>query len=423
MSSFTSLIPLLLTAAILLGGNGLQGTLVALRADAEGFGASAIGVMGTSYFAGFMIACVVAPRLVQAVGHIRVFAALAALAATGTLLLVIVLDPLAWIVIRFAMGFSFSGLFTVVESWLNSASTRANRGRMLSVYRIIDLLTVTGVQFLLPLFGPESFTIFALVAIFFTLSLVPVSLADRSNPRPPENFTFDLKAVWAISPLASVGAFAIGLTNSAFRLVGPVYATSVGLDVAGVALFISAGIFGGSILQYPLGHISDRIDRRLAIMLATGGAVLAGLFLSFGAGTSPQLIYLGAFLFGAFAMPLYSLSAANANDHAEPGQYVLIAAGLTFFFSIGAMIGPVVAAEVIELWGPAAFFGYTSLVHGALLVVSAFRMTRRPAPPRAKRSRFVALLRTSPVMYRLARNQIKRRRERAEDNGPSAREP
>ncbi len=408
MTPIRPLIPLLTTAAILLAGNGVQGTMVALRGAEEGFSPFLIGVMGTAYFAGFISACIWAPRLVQVVGHIRVFAALAAIASAGTLALVVVIDAWVWIVIRFAMGFCFSGLFTVVESWLNASAGRDDRARILSIYRLVDLAAVAGSQFLLPVFPPSGFELFAIVAMMFCLCLVPVSLADRTRPRAPENFRFDIATIWRISPLACIGCVTIGLTNSAFRLIGPLYAQEMGLDVGGVAMFIGAGIVGGAALQYPLGVFSDRLDRRWTLLAATAGAVIAGLILATAPAGEPWRLYVGIFLFGAFALPLYSLSAAHANDQASPEQYLLIAAGLTFFFAVGAMVGPPLVSYIMEVYGAPAFFLYTSVVHGLFIGVALWRIAAGRQIPRAARTRFVALLRTSPVVYRLAERAIGR---------------
>lgn len=412
MTSLRLLAPLLMAAGILLAGNGLQGTLIALRGASEGFPPTLIGLMGSAYFGGFLMACLFISRMLNAVGHIRTFSALAAIAAIGSLLMVLVIDPLTWTVMRFVMGFCFSGLFATVESWLNAGVSNENRGRVLSIYRLIDISVVTGVQFLLPLVGFDGFTLFALMAIMITLSLVPVSLGDRSHPQPPVALKFDLPSVWRLSPIACLGCISIGLTNSAFRLVGPLYADTIGLSTTGVATFMSAGIFGGAVLQYPLGALSDRVDRRLAVILATCGATASGLYLTFMAGTSPTLNYIGIFLFGAFALPLYSLSAAHANDHAKKGDYVLVAAGLTFFFSLGAIIGPLLSSLLIREYGPQALFVYTSVVHGSLIVVTLWRMKARTAVPIEGRKRFVTLLRTSPMIFRLARPK----RKRAEPN-------
>lgn len=401
MPAITHLIPLFLAAGILLAGNGIQGTLVALRADLEGFSPTVIGLLGTAYFAGFALSCLKMPVLIREVGHIRVFAALAALAAAGTLCLVLWVDPVVWLAIRFTMGFCFSGLFMVMESWINASTPNSARARVLSIYILVDLGAVTGSQFLLPVFGVAGFAIFAITAIFFCISLVPVSLADRSSPQPPAATHFSFAEIWEISPLAFISCFAVGLTNSAVRLVGPLYATGMGLDITGVALFTSIGILGGAIAQYPLGHLSDRVDRRFVMMLATAGATLAGLLLTGVAEGQAALIYAGSFLFGAFTLPLYSLSLAHANDHAASDQIIMVSAALLFSFAIGSSIGPLVASLVMERFGPPAFFAYTSIVHGLLIAVALVRIAIGPSVPEDARSRFSMLLRTSPGLARM----------------------
>lgn len=409
MPSITHLIPLFLAAGILLAGNGIQGTLVTLRADMEGFSPAIIGLLGTAYFVGFALSCLKTPDLIREVGHIRVFAALAALACAGTLLLVLWIDPVVWLVARFTTGFCFSGLFMVMESWINASTPNEQRARVLSIYIIVDLCSVIGSQFLLPVFGVAGFAMFAITSMFFCLSLVPVSLSDRSNPQPPASTKFSLSKIWAISPLACVGCFAVGLTNSAVRLVGPLYATGMGLDITGVALFTSIGIIGGAIAQYPLGYFSDQLDRRLVVMLATAGATIAGLLLTGVEPGHPFMIYAGSFLFGAFTLPLYSLSLAHATDQATGDQIILVSAGLLFSFAVGASFGPLLASLVMERFGAPAFFAYTSIVHGALILMAVVRMIIGPYVP--SHARATAMLRTSPTVSRMAMRRSKQGRQ------------
>lgn len=406
-----ALLPLLVAAALLLGGNGLQGTLIALRAAEEGFSTLSVGMIGAAYFTGFLASCFAAPAMIRRVGHVRVFAALASVAGAGTLALVLVVDPWVWGAVRLAMGFCFSGLFMVIESWLNQSSGKGERGRVLSIYRIVDLMAVTGGQFLLPVFGVGGFEIFAVTAILFSLSLLPVALTDTSRPSLPQAFRFDPIHLVRLSPVAALAALSIGLTTSAFRLIGPLYARELGFDTGQVALFMNAGIVGGAALQFPLGLLSDRVDRRWALLIATTGAVVAGLCVN--AVASPLAVYAAAFAFGAFALPLYSLAAAQANDRAEEGDdYVLISAGLLFTFSVGAIIGPLTASALVQAFGPQALFLWTSTVHAAMALLTVAQMVRRAPVPRERRGRFVNLLRTSPAFSRLAR------RERGQDRTP-----
>ena len=403
MSSIRPLIPLLIAAGILLGGNGLQGTLIALRGAEEGFSPATIGFMGTAYFGGFLLGCAFITRIMKSVGHVRSFSALAAIASAGTLLLVLVIDPVMWSAIRFATGFCFAGLFTIMESWLNSGVQNSDRARVLALYRIIDIGSVTGAQFLIPVFGADGFAIFAIMSIMITLSLVPVSLGDRSNPQAPEDVKLDLARVWRISPLASIGCIAVGMTNSAFRTLSPVYAEQIGMSVTDVVTFISVGIIGGAIIQYPLGHLSDLWDRRKVLLATTGGAMVAALALVFLAGTGALANFALVFVFGSFAMPLFSLSAAHANDRADKGEFVLVNAALMLFYSFGAIGGPIVAALFMQRFGPQSLFVFCAIVYALLILIIVYRMQEREAVPASRRGRFTAILRTSTIFARLTR--------------------
>jgi MFS family permease len=403
MSTIRPLIPLLLTAGILIGGNGLQGTFIALRASQEGFSTSVIGFVGAGYSIGFAIGCIYVTRILRAIGHIRTFSAMAAIASASAIAMVLLIDPLVWFAMRLVAGICFASLFATVESWLNASVTNANRARTLSVYRVVDLGSVTAAQYLIPGIGIGGFELFAIVAMALSLSLVPISLADRSSPTVPEAIRFDVRKLWNISPLATVGCIVVGLTNAAFRNLGPIYAHDIGLSVTAIANFMSAGIVGGVVLQYPLGLYSDRFDRRVIILVATLGSALAALYLAFFAGGDELANLVGIFVFGAFAMPLYSLCSAHANDHAGEGEHALVSAGMLFFWSCGAIIGPLFASVLLQVFGPTALFLYTAVVLVTFMAYTALRMSARPAVPAgARRSRFRNLLRTSFFFNKLA---------------------
>lgn len=420
MINLVSLLPLLTAAAILFAGNGMLITLIALRGDLEGFSATTIGAIGTSYFVGFLLGSLRAPKLIEQVGHIRVFSALAAIGAFTVLLHVLIVDAYLWMATRAVTGFCIAGLFATIESWLNGETSNKDRGRVLSIYSLIDLCAVTAAQFMLPTLGTHGFAVFAVTAMFFTMSLVPVALSPTSLPLTAEPVKLVLRDAWKISPFAFTTCFAIGLTNSSYRTIGPVYASEIGLDTTGVAFFISAGIVGGAILQLPLGWISDRMDRRKVMLFATAGATLAGLAVSFLSGiSSPQstgtnaaiqtshyLYYLGSFAFGAFAMPLYSLAAAHANDYAKPGQFAVLSAGLLFTFGVAASVGPMASSLAMQIFGPSAFFTFMSICHGSLVLSAIYRMRARPPAPDDERGKYTYMPRTSFAIFRLARRRL-----------------
>lgn len=409
MSQIRPLIPLLITAGILIGGNGLQGTYISLRALDEGFSTSLIGLVGTGYNIGFAIGCIYVTRILRSIGHIRTFSAMAAIASAASIAMVLWIDPGFWFLMRLVAGLCFACLFATVESWLNAQVTNSNRARTLSIYRLVDLGSVTAAQYMIPAVGIGGFQLFAIISMALTLSLVPISFADRSSPIAPEAIRFDIKALWNISPLATVGCIVVGLTNSTFRALGPIYADDIGLSVTAIATFMSAGIIGGVVLQYPLGVYSDRIDRRLIILVATLGAMLASLYLAIFAGSSEWKNYTGIFVFGAFAMPLFSLCSAHANDHAAPGQHALVSAGMLFFWSTGAIIGPLFASVLLDFFSPSALFIYTAAILFAFVLYTLLRMTARgPVLAENRRWRFISLLRTSAFFNRMAARPAKR---------------
>jgi MFS family permease len=403
MSHIRPLIPLLVTAGILIGGNGLQGTYIALRGSAEGFSPSIIGMIGAGYSVGFAIGCIYVTRLLRRIGHIRTFSTMAAVSASASIGMSMIVDPTFWFAMRFVIGIAVASLFATVESWINAKVTNANRARTLSIYRFVDLGSVTVAQYIIPTVGIEGPIIFNIIAIALTLSLVPISVADKSSPAPPEAIAFDLRAVWRISPLAVVGVVAVGLSMAAFRNIGPIYAQELGMSITSIATFMSAGIIGGVVLQYPLGIYSDKLDRRRVILWTTIGSIITGAYLTFGAGTSETANIIGVFLFGAFSMPLYSLCSAHGNDYAKPGEHALVSAGLLFFWSVGATVGPLLASTLLEYYGPRAFFLYTSFIFAAFMLFTIRRMKARASVPAAQRKwRFRSLLRTSAYFNRLA---------------------
>lgn len=402
MDSLRPLIPLLSTAGLLIAGNGLAGTLIALRGAEEGMSATVIGLVGTGYYLGFMAGCWMTPKLLQAAGHIRAFSAIAAIAACTSLAMVLVIDSWAWFFLRAISGLCFASLFANIESWINASVSNASRARSLTIYRFVDLGAVTVSQYMLPVFGVDGYLVFSVMTMLIMLSVVPVSLADRSNPAPPAPFSFSPRRVIEISPLAVAGAVTVGLSGASFRSIGPLYAAGLGMDVNTVASFMSAGIVGGIVLQYPLGYFSDMVDRRVVLLISAAGGIASSLFLVFVARGDVPLNLIGIFVFGAFVLPVYSLACAHANDRAKPGEYVQIAAGMLFFWAISASIGPLIASMLIDRFGPPSFFAFTGAMHAGFGVFALWRMVMREPTEESRRRRWAALLRTSPVFARMA---------------------
>ena len=396
LATVRSLAALLVAAALLSAGAGLQTTLLALRGQAEGFPVWVVGLLLSSYSVGFMAGCLHLPRVIREVGHIRVFAALAAITAAVALLYMLILHPGAWLVFRAVNGFCLAGLSMVIESWLNDRAENANRGRLLAVYRVVDLGAVTIGQMMLILADPAKHTLFAIISIFVSLALVPVSLTRTGAPAKVLEIKLDLKRLYSVSPLAVATTFGVGLANAAYWALAPVFARTVGLATSDVALFMTAAIVAGALAQYPVGWLSDRVDRRGVLIATTMLASLASLSLAYAGEAHSLLLFAAAALYGCTAMPMYGLAVAHANDSATRGEFVQISSGLLLSYSAGAVLGPLVGGLAMTRFGPQALFIYTGIVQGSLVLFGIYRMTQRRTRPVAERAEFASIAATPP---------------------------
>jgi MFS family permease len=411
-SAIVSISALLLGATMLLWGNGLQGILLPVRATIEHFSTSTIGLIASAYSLGFVVSCRYAPRIVRRVGHIRSFAVFAAIGACVVLLFVLVVDPLVWVVLRMLSGFCFAGLYMVIESWLNESAENSNRGQIFSTYMVINLTAITLGQLVLPLGDPAGFDLFAITAIAVALALVPIGLTTSTAPQPIRQVQLRLGRLYRMSPVGLAGCFFVGLSNGAFGGLGAVFAESIGMSTTGIALFMSAALIGGALVQLPLGRLSDRVDRRQVIAMACSFAMIFGLMLAaLGDGQDgtpvlglgwltatlhPAVLIAVVALYGGFAYPLYGLCVAHTNDFVSREEFIEASSGLLLTWGIGASIGPLVAALAVEQVGLGGLFLYTALVHSSFALVTLYRMTRREAVPAPERADFVHHATTTP---------------------------
>jgi len=359
-SLLISVTALLASVAILLLGHGLQLTLVPLYAVSLDWAPELIGYTGSSYFLGFVVGCLTVPRLVARVGHIRVFAVLIA-AATAALLFIGLVDQFwFWMLSRAVSGWAFAGVYMVIESWLNEKTAVEHRGSVLSIYIIITLVSICIGQLLVG-FELGFPGLFMLAAALLVLGVVPIGLTSSSLPGPIPVVQFRLARVVAASQVAMVGAFFGGLVTGGFWALGPVVASVNGLEKEQIGMFMAVTILGGTVFQYPVGRLSDRVDRRYVIaglaLLGVLTCLLAAVLLSY----SPKAIYATMFIFGGMTFPLYSLCLAHANDNTSL-SLMEIASGVLMMNSAGSVFGPLIVAFLI---------GYTD---HALFIVSAMAL-------------------------------------------------
>ena len=396
-----SIATLLLGTGFLFLGNGLLVTLLPLRAQLEGFSLTVIGALGTVFFGGFVLGCIFGPRIVKSVGHIRCFAGFAALVAAGILLYPLWLGPVAWLVIRGATGFCYAILFMVIESWLNEQSSNQVRGAVLSLYIIVTNIVTIGGQLMVNLSAPQDAALFSLAAILACLSLVPLSLTATASPKPIPRATLRIRYLFGLSPSAFIGCFAVGLVEGAFWSFGPVFGQLKGLSIAEVTGFMAAFMVGGTLSQWPIGRLSDRVDRRLMIAACAFGSLAIGLTLAFAPLSGPFAMLAVAVAHGAVMLPIYALCIAHANDYAPSEDLVETSGGLLLVYAGGAMLGPMIVGPLMEAFGPGQLFFFIALLLGVLAPYFLYRSRQRPVVDEEERVEFVPLPRTTPSLYTL----------------------
>jgi MFS family permease len=379
---------LLFSVSLLLMGNGLQGTLLPVRGNIEAFSAIELGLLGTAYFLGFTFGCMHGPLLLRRSGYIRAYLAMTALASVVALLHALYVEPVAWWALRAVAGYCFAILYIVIESWLNACSNNRTRGTVFSVYTAINLTVITAGQMMLGFADPEAFTLFALAAILVSLAALPVAFTRSSSPVQPGLVHPRIGKLYRISPVGVAGCFAVGLANGAFWALGPVFAQDEGFGVNEIAVFMSAVVLGGALAQWPLGGLSDRVDRRRIMIAAAIVAMLAGLALMLIPEADRMAMVVAGAVFGAGAFPLYAIAVAHANDYADASESVEVSSGLLLVYGVGAAIGPLLASTWREIaHGPALFF-FTALVHLMLIGYVFWRISQREPPEPEQRVPF-----------------------------------
>ncbi len=371
---------LLISISLLLLGNGLQMTLLGVRAQMEDFSTVTTGFLTSAYFIGYMIGALTIPRLVQIVGHIRVFVALASISSVSTILHVVWIDPVIWAILRIVTGFCLVGLYLVTESWLNQQATNQNRGQVFSAYMVINLASVGLGQQLLQVADPAGFGLFVLSTILFSLAVVPIALAPARTPVTLPSARMKIKSLYKVSPVGTVGAFIAGLNSGAFWGMAAVYLYSTGFATSQIANFMTFFVLGGMLMQWPLGKLSDKTDRRHVIMLSCAGIAVASQFVAHADIENLIVFYTSIIFFGGFFMSLNSLCTAHTNDFLKPEDFVQASGTMLLLFGIGAIIGPYLASVVMEILGTQALFLFCTATSSTLLLYTLVRRFVREAP-------------------------------------------
>ncbi|WP_320178162.1 MFS transporter [Roseovarius pacificus] len=393
---------LLLGMTLIMIGNGMQATLMGVRGAMEGFGTLELSVVTSGYFLGFLVGSRLAPELIRRVGHVRVFAALASFISAGLIAFPILTDPFSWTAIRVLLGFCLSGVYVTAESWLNNAATNQTRGQVLSVYMVAQMVGLIAAQGLMNLGEASGYFLFVIPSILVSLSFAPILLSVTPTPAFETTKRMSLRALYDNSPLACVGTLLLGGVFAAQFGMASVYGAAAGLSVAQITAFVAMIFTGSMVWQFPVGWLSDRVGRRVLILgLAAIGAVTTamGYVVDSGFGLLMGL----AFVTGGVANPLYALLIAYANDYLEAEDMAAASSGLLFIYGVGAIAGPMVTGQMMEMAGPRGFWLFLALVFAAITGYAAWRMTRRPAVPVDETGSYLGVLPTaSPVAVEAA---------------------
>jgi MFS family permease len=381
--------PLLLGMGVLMLGAGLQGTLLGLRATLEGFPAPVTGVIMSCYYVGYLLGTTAAPRLLRQVGHVRVFAALAAVASAAVLVQASFIHPLPWAAMRLLSGVCFAAIYVVAESWLNDRASPGTRGRLFAVYMLVLYVGLGAAQFLLILANPRTPTPFMLISVLISLSIVPIVVSAQQTPGVSVPRKVRYRDLYRDSPLGVVAVSVSGMISSIIFSMGPVYARLSGMGTTGVATFMAVSILAAVLTQYPVGRLSDRMDRRTVIaVVCTVATIVAGSIAWFSDMPRAALLTLTA-VFSGLVLTLYSLAVSHVNDKLEPAQMVAASSALLLLNGSAAAVGPILAGSLIAAFGPPAYFATLATLTGTLTIYDLWRKTRRLPVPSAQKGPFI----------------------------------
>lgn len=372
--------PLFFGLGLIMIGNGLQGTLLGVRASIEGFDTAAIGIIMSLYYLGFLGGSYYVPKMISQVGHIRVFTALASVASATVLIHGLYPEPVIWAFVRLFTGFAYAGLYIIVESWLNNTSTNKTRGKIFGVYQLVSYGGMMIGQYMLNIADPALIDLFVMASILVSIAILPIALSSRPAPEFDEPEHLSMKRLFVISPLGMAGAFANGIGVAAVFGLGAVYANEMGMTIPQISTFIALYILGGVFFQMPVSWLSDRYDRRLVInAVALLSAITA--FVCFVVSENPYVLNAVFFVLGGLSLTIYGLSMSHIHDHLTPRQYVGASSSAILVNGMGAAVGPLVISALMSIFGTKLYFPAIAIIFAGLFVYGLYRTQKRESIP------------------------------------------
>ncbi|EJK84947.1 arabinose efflux permease family protein [Rhizobium sp. AP16] len=377
LASLVSIASLMLSTLLMMIGYGLMNFVVPIRSVAEGWSTFTISVIATGYTFGFTISCIITPRFVRRVGHVRVFGALISLLSIGILLCALMVDWRAWLAFRCISGFGIAGAYLIIESWLNERVNNDNRATIFSVYMITCLVGSIGGQYLVPLGDPSNTSLFILCGIIFALAMLPTALSTAKSPTPIHEAKFDLPKLYRLSPIAFIGSLLSGALSGTWSSLGGVYTQNVGMNTAEGATLLACVLAGGAVSQMPIGRISDLVDRRYVMIICGGIGVVACIIMTLFDAHTLMTLYVAGFFIGTVLYPIYALNVAHANDRAAPDEYVTISSGIMLLYGLGTVSGPLVGGAMMEFVGPSGLLWFLALAFALYAGYAGWRIAKR----------------------------------------------
>ncbi|KHA52091.1 Transporter, Major facilitator superfamily [Sulfitobacter geojensis] len=403
---------------LLMVGNGMQGTLLGIRGALEGFSTFEMSIVMSCYFVGFLGGSRMAPGMIRRVGHVRVFAALASLISAVMILYPTFPNIVIWSLGRILIGFCFSAVYVTAESWLNNAADNSNRGQALSLYMIVQTLGIVIAQALLLTADPSGFILFVIPSVLVSIAVTPILLSISPTPAFDTTKPMSLRELVNFSPLGCVGMFLLGGVFSAQFGMASVYGAEAGLSVAQISMFVATFFVGSVVLQYPIGWISDRMNRRTLIAIVSVVGAL-GSFVGMFLGHIFPILLASAFVVGGMSNPLYSLLIAHTNDFLEHEDMAAASGGMVFINGLGAILGPVITGWMMgTALGPGGFYLFTAVLFIALAFYATYRSTQRAGIAVEDTGDFVALTASATVVAVEYAQEIAIEAEQEPENSP-----
>lgn len=387
-----SLSALFLSLALVIGGNAYLLTYLGVRLGASGVAPTQVGFIMVCYSIGFAIGSHYATHLVAKVGHIRTFAAMAALTAMASISYPLLDSVYFWALLRFVGGITAAGLYVIIESWFSAVATNNNRGTLFALYQIAAYGSSTLAQLTVGYSEPLSPVPFTGAALLLLAAIIPLSLSRMQSPHIEPGPKMSLLALYRQAPLGLTCAFTGGIMLGTYYSLVPLFGSLTNMSIREVSQLMTASVLSALVLAWPVGWICDRVKRSQVMLVIT----LIGTFLSIGVSLTvdqPFIVRLciTALLLGMLTL-VNSLSVALTHDRIDSSSRVAASSALMLCYGVGSIIGPVAGSMIMEAFQPQTMFIGFAILLVTLASYVRYRQKRMPPLPVTAQEHYVATM-------------------------------